>query len=83
LEFTQDADVIIEHKDDETPFLIYSNNNNERWIITGVCNQCGKCIEGSNNPDLRPREDRLDIPVRPEITKIKECSLRGIYLDGN
>lgn len=50
----------------------------KQWVIWGECSLCGACLEGAINPDLRPRSQRKDIPMRPPI-KLIECSLRGIY----
>lgn len=60
-------------------FLIYYNwNSDEQWLIYGKCILKGNCIEGAVNPDTRPREERLDCPIRPEFKGC--CDLRGVYL---
>jgi hypothetical protein len=77
---TQDPSLIIIYEKDN--IVIYFNTwSDESWLIYGECNFCGACIQGAVSPDLRKRYERLDIPVRPEIsTKTKECVLRGEYL---
>lgn len=77
---TSDTDVVILEQstgnaNPEDDYVIYSNGK-EKWIIKGRCNYCGKCLP-DNWVEILPR---LDIPVRPEISKIKECSLKGEYL---
>ena len=78
--YTQDPYIIIIYQSLE--FLIYYNwSNNNQWVITGVCNLCGKCIEGAVDPDTRPYSDRLDIPISVDMpSEFKECSLRGIEI---
>lgn len=75
LELTQDITAIIVYRGDS--FIIYYNfESYESWIIFGTCNRCGKCLPDGWLED----EHRLDIPVRPEINEIKQCSLSGVYL---
>ena len=78
-ERTQDPTCIIVYHEDN--FIIYYNiETQESWIIYGKCSLCGNCIIGAIDPDLRPYDQRGDIPVRPEISKTKDCTLRGVYL---
>jgi len=75
MEFTADPDLIIIFRISQ--LVIYFNYaSNESWIIFGICNRCGKCLPENWLEDTH----RLDIPVRPEIKKIKQCSLDGVYL---
>lgn len=84
---------IVEKTEDR---VIYETIEGERWQIFGVCNQCGECEVGSNNPyiewtgvpvgqpyacyDTRG-ENRPDSPVRPEISdNHPNCTLYGSYL---
>lgn len=76
-EITADKTVIIIYQ--EQDFIIYYSVPMEQsWIIYGNCSHNGSCVIGEVNPDLRPREQRLDNPVRPEI-ECEGCPLRGIY----
>ena len=76
--------------------VVYETIDGEKWEIFGRCNQCGECEVGSENEyikwtgtpvgepnacyDIRG-EDRLDSPVRPEISKnCPNCTLTGRYL---
>jgi hypothetical protein len=75
---TQDPTVIIVYQ--QSNIVIYFQLNSlESWIIYGTCSHNGSCIDGAINPDLRPVEERLDCPVRPDID-CKGCDLRGEYL---
>jgi hypothetical protein len=77
-EFTCDPTCIIVYQQEH--FIIYySIPSNETWIIYGDCSHNGSCIDGAINPDLRPREERLDCPVRPDID-CEGCPIRGLYL---
>lgn len=75
---TQDSTCIIVYQQNDIVFY-YNWISDDQWIIWGKCNLCGLCIEGVENADIRPKEERLDIPMRPPI-KIKECSLRGVHI---
>lgn len=77
-ERTEDPYLIIVGKEEN--FIIYYNwVTDEQWVIWGKCNYCGECIEGAVN--LPCESDRMDIPVRPEISqKMQTCVLRGAYL---
>ena len=74
MELTDDVSCIIIYRDDMI-VVYYNLESNESWVIFGNCNRCGECL-----PDnwIEP-QIRKDIPVRPEISKIQECSLGGIY----
>lgn len=74
---TCDPNVIIEYKEED--FLFYWQIEGDRWVIVGRCTHNGSCIDGAINPDLRPYNERLDCPVRPDID-CKGCPLRGVYL---
>lgn len=79
--FTQDPYIIIIFSQDN--IIIYYNwLDDKQWVITGQCNQCGKCIEGAVNPDTRPYNERLDIPITADMpTEFEECSLRGFEIN--
>jgi len=72
---TEDLDCIIIYNHPLIK-IYYNLENNEFWVIVGLCNKCGKCLP----KDWLEIPNRKDIPVRPEISKEKECSLRGEYL---
>ena len=76
--FTSDPTVIIVYQG--LSFVIYYNiETNESWVIYGDCTHNGSCVEGAVNPDLRPYNERLDCPVRPDI-ECEGCNLKGEYL---
>jgi hypothetical protein len=91
---TEDPTCFIE--DYGAGWVLYRSIDNTRWIIQGLCNQCGMC-EQDDAPYLiwYKRKglpgacidtrwgSRRDVPVRPEIGQMPECTLSGKYLDGN
>ena len=77
--FTQDPTCIIVSREENFLFY-YQIETQESWVIYGCCNHKGTCIDGAVDPDLRPVEERLDIPVRPEISDKCTCDLKGEYL---
>lgn len=94
---TEDPSVVIE--DLGAGWVVYrALGNGERWIIHGVCNRCGECEMGREDPNLiwtgvpvgqlgacldKRWGTRRDIPVRPEIRlKNPHCTLSGEYLAG-
>lgn len=78
LQLTQDPTCIIVYKG-QGFIIYYSLPSDEQWIIYGNCSHNGTCVDGAINPDLRPVEQRLDCPVRPEIECVG-CPLRGVYI---
>ena len=81
-ELTQDPNCVIVYRQEH--FVIYYDlQSNEEWIIYGDCTHNGSCIDGAINPDLRPYNERLDCPCRPEsngYVDCQGCDLRGVYL---
>jgi len=93
LEITRDPNIVIVER---SPGLVeYLTNSGERWRIYGTCNLCGACEVGGRDTEIvftgtaigDPNacyniegENRLDVPVRPEISEIPECVLTGEYL---
>lgn len=86
--------VIIEESSDRVVYQ--SIDGVETWEITGVCNMCGQCEIGGNDPHIQfsgipigepgaaidTRGDaRPDNPIRPDMTtKLDKCVLSGRYL---
>lgn len=78
---TKDPNIFIIEKTIDR--VVYETNTGEKWEILGICNQCGLCEVGGNDPDIiwvdgkQPGEPaacynilgdaRLDNPCRPEI----------------
>ncbi len=92
-EVTVDPTVFIVARD--TEMIEYLNDVGERWRIYGTCNKCGACEVGGEDSAIiytgveigQPNacyniegENRLDNPVRPEISELTECVLTGEYL---
>lgn len=91
---TEDPKVFIIEEDSNR--VVYETTFGERWEITGTCNMCGQCEVGSVNNFIQFTEipigmpgaaidirgnNRLDNPVRPEMTKkLDKCVLSGRYL---
>ena len=77
-------------------WVIYvDSGNRKRWIMRGVCNQCGECESEQGRPDIvwdAPKgtpgacrdlkwETRRDIPAKVETPQhCPSCSLTGEYL---
>ena len=73
--FTQDPTLIIIFQ--QSNLVIYLQVESiESWMIYGECSHNGSCIDGAVNPDLRPYDQRLDCPIRPEI-ECEGCPLWG------
>ena len=63
------------------------------WIVKGVCNQCGLCVVGVDEPwnlwvgppgtpysniDTRVKEGRKDVPVSPGFFKAMELMAKEV-----
>jgi hypothetical protein len=77
---TVDPTLVIIYR--QLDIIIYFNPQSfESWVIWGMCNLCGDCIEGAVNPSYLPYELRQDVPLRPHPElESKKCVLRGEYL---
>ena len=77
--FTADPYTIIVYQTEDI-VIYYATLSAESWVIYGKCSLVSDCIIGAVNPDLRPYNQRLDIPTRPyEPNKGGNCMLRGEY----
>lgn len=80
---------------DRAPGMVeYLSISGERWRIYGTCNRCGACEIGGIDPEISfigyvgeanaciniAGQNRLDVPVRPEISEIPTCTLTGEYI---